>query len=171
MKKITLAQALKFKNRTVGELNRLQKIFTRENARRSDSKSKTDRADIFNKINIMSLLLTAIKTKIAAANTPIFGLIERMSQEKAAIVFLKSVPARETDEKVAIGYSKEVEVYQWDSYMNQESLENEVQRRENIIANMQDRLDAFNATTSIEFEEASDVVSKDAATGDPSPAE
>ena len=77
---MTLAQALKQKNRLAGELVRLQSIFQRENARRSDSVSEIDRMRIWESILETSRQLGELKGKIAKANIGIYSKIERMAE-------------------------------------------------------------------------------------------
>ena len=67
-----LNQALKTKSRMVGELNRLQQIFQRENARRNDSTSKVDRTALWDQIIKLSTEIGELKAKIVVANIKVY---------------------------------------------------------------------------------------------------
>lgn len=152
MTKLSIAQALKLKNRIIGEIARLQKVFVRENSRRSDSMSKVDVEKAFAELQNNLKGLIVIKAKIAQANQPIYHRIEEMAQTKAFATFLSGVTSREGEEKVSIGFSKEIDTFTWTSFMNEEALEKKVLELQNSIAQIQDELDNFNATNDIEVE-------------------
>jgi hypothetical protein len=127
---MNLAQALKQKNRLAGELVRQQQILQRENARRSDSVSKVNRQEVWEKALKLSEQLGELKGKITQANVNIYPALERMAELKARIVFLNGLPKREGDEIAFVGRDQEKLVLE--------------------INDLQDEVDAFNAATQIE---------------------
>lgn len=146
-----LSQALKAKNRIIGELNQLKAVFTRENSRRDDNTSKVDREAIFTKIGSLQSDLIALKAQIAAANVPIYAKIEYMSELKSWLSYLKTVPVREGTEDEAIGYgsSPVIKTRVWTAFLNQEAVDRLMKQVQDQINLLQDEIDAFNATTSI----------------------
>lgn len=148
-----LSKALKVKNRLVGELNRLNGILRRENARRSDSVSKVDRQETWGDALEVSERLGVIKAQIAEANVPIYSKLERMTELKSRIAFIESLDKREGEEVSFIGRDQEKMVYTWDSFINQEEADRLVAELQEEIEALQDEVDDFNAVTTIDFEE------------------
>lgn len=147
---MNLAQALKQKNRLAGEISRLQQILIRENARRSDSVSTVDREEVLDRILEVSEELGVLKAKIATANTGIYSALERMAEYKSLIAFYQGLPKREGEEVLFVGRDQEKLTYQWDSLVNQERCDEEVAELQERLNELQDEVDAYNATTSID---------------------
>ena len=147
---MNLSQALKQKNRLAGELVRQQQILQRENARRSDSVSTVDRDVVYQKILGISDDLGELKGKITQANVNIYPALERMSELKARIAFIQGLQKREGEEVVFVGRDQEQVKYQWDSYINQEKSDETVADLQEQINDLQDEVDAYNATTEVE---------------------
>lgn len=146
---MTLNQALKKKNRICGELNRLKLIFQRENARRSDNTSKVNQDEVFQNIERLTEELVALKAKIATANVGIYKDIEMMSEIKSKISFLNGLHKQTGEEISFVGRDNEKLVYTWSSYIDQEKCDQMVAKLQKDIDGIQDRVDAYNATTTI----------------------
>lgn len=146
---MNIAQALKEKNRLIGELNRAKEILRRENARRSDSKSKVDREEVWNKIQSLTDAVVGIKTKISIANTGIYDKIALLAEMKSRISDLESLPKREGEEITFIGRDQEKMVYQWDSCFNTERIDQLIEQTQKLCNRLQDDIDAYNATKQI----------------------
>ena len=146
---MNLSQALKQKNRLAGELVRQQQILQRENARRSDNVSKVEREDVWDKILELSEELGELKGKITQANVNIYPALERMAELKSRIAFVNSLPKREGEEVNFIGRDQEKQTYQWDSFINQEKCDELVAELQEEINDLQDEVDAYNATTEV----------------------
>lgn len=146
---MNLAQALKTKNRLAGELVRLNQILARENSRRSDSVSKVDRVQVWEKIQKLSDELGALKGRIATANIGIYTKLERMAELKSRISFIQGLNKREGEEISFVGRDQEKLVYQWESLINQEKADQLIVELQQQIDSLQDEVDAYNATTEI----------------------
>lgn len=146
---MTLSQALKQKNRIAGELVRQQQILQRENSRRSDNVSKVDAATVWQKIQDLSDQLGVLKGKITAANIGIYPALERMAELKARIAFVQSLDKREGEEVSFVGRDQEKLTYTWASTINQQAADALVVQYQVEINNLQDSVDAYNATTQI----------------------
>lgn len=146
---MNLSQALKQKNRLAGELVRQQQILQRENARRNDSVSTVDREAVYEKILSLSDELGELKGKITQANVNIYPALERMAELKARIAFLQGLQKREGEEVVFVGRDQEQVKYQWDSFINQETCDETVAELQEQINDLQDEVDAYNATTEV----------------------
>lgn len=144
-----LSQALKIKNRLAGEVARLNQILHRENSRRNDSQSKVDRESIWQQALKTSEELGALKGRIATANVGIYSKLERMGEIKARIAFINSLPKRTGEEIVPLHGDREPLKYTWDSYITQEKADEMVVELQKQIQELQDEVDAYNATTEI----------------------
>ena len=147
---MNLAQALKQKNRLAGEIARFQQILQRENSRRNDNVSKVNRQEILDTIIKLSKELGYLKAAIAKANVGIYSAIERMAEYKSLISFYQSLPKREGQEIAFVGRDQEKLVYTWDSLITQEKCDSAVLELQTVINDLQDQIDAYNATTQIE---------------------
>lgn len=146
---MNLSQALKEKTRLAGELVRQQQILQRENSRRSDSTSKVDRQSIWEKIQTISTSLGELKGKISTANVGIYPFLERMAEFKSRISYLNSLPSRDGEELAFIGRDQEKMSYMWNSFINQEAKDKLISELQMQINDLQDKVDAYNATTQI----------------------
>jgi len=144
-----LNQALKQKNRLAGDLVRQQQILQRENARRSDSVSKVDRAKVWENILAISDKLGELKAKIAVANVGIYSKLERMAELKSRIAYVTGLHKREGEEITFEGLQREKVSYTWSSEINQERADALVAQLEAQIAQLQDEVDEYNATHDI----------------------
>lgn len=146
---MNIAQALKAKNRLAGELNRKQQILSRENARRSDSVSKIDRESVWKEILVLSEQLGNLKGRITQANVAIYPMLERMSELKSRISFIEALNKKEGEEIDYYGRDNQKVTYKWDSFINQEFADLEISKLQKEIDYLQDKVDAYNATTQI----------------------
>lgn len=146
-KTIKLHTALKLKNRFAGEINRLQQVIQRENARRSDNASKIDVGVVDATLKETRLKLRNLKGAIAAANVPIYPLLAELEETKAAIAFYQGLPNREGTE-VVYTHTGNLE-YTWASYLNREKIDALVIELQERVNNLQDEIDTFNAGASV----------------------
>jgi hypothetical protein len=144
-----LTRALKEKNRLAGELTRLQKILQRENSRRNDSTSTVDRAEVWDSCIGLTDQLSEIKGKICVANIGIYPKLERMSELKSRIAFIKMLSTRNGEEIERYGRSDEKIVYQWDAFLKEALIDDLVSVYQTQINDLQDEVDDYNATTDI----------------------
>ena len=147
---MNLAQALKQKNRLAGELVRQQQILQRENARRSDSTSTVDCDIVYQKVIGISEELGEIKGRITQANVNIYPALERMAELKSRITFTQGLPKREGEEIVPLHGDREPLKYVWHSFITQEKCDELVAEIQEQINDLQDEVDAYNATTEVE---------------------
>jgi type II secretory pathway component PulF len=145
--RMTLAQALKRKNRLAGELVRTQQILQRENSRRSDNVSTTDRNSLWDQVLRISDELGKLKDQIARANVPIYAALERMAELKSRIAFVSNLPMREGEEIVEMGQGSVT--YTWNSFFTHATVDKLVGEIQMEIDSLQDQIDAHNATTII----------------------
>jgi uncharacterized small protein (DUF1192 family) len=147
---MTLATALKTKNRLAGELVHQQNILSRENARRNDSSSKVNRAEVWKNIITLSDELGSLKGRITVANIGIYPMLERMAELKSRIAYIQNLNKREDVEIMFVGRDQEKMEYRWNSFINQEDADKRITALQEEINRLQDEIDKYNAVTTIE---------------------
>ena len=149
--KITLAQALKEKNRLAGEIARAWSWIETENSKREDIKRVVDVEETYKKIKLYTDKLVELKTKIGVANADNLERIYRMEECKSALARLDRINTYETSvfQKLTESTYKEFKrtvVYTASQILEmREQLQKECNR-------LQDEMDAFNVATKIDFE-------------------
>ena len=158
MKSISLAQALKQKNRLAGEVARLRQIVERENSHKESNPSRADVRRTFEEIVIRSRELAALKGSIAAANAGvvsgsqgIYGKLNLQAELRGLIAFLKGLSTREGQEVERLGFMARGEdprvVYVAEIRRDEVDRHGVAYQRE--IEALQDEIDEFNAVTRI----------------------
>jgi len=151
--KVKLARALKEKNRLVGEVNRLKKLFERENSRTEDTKSTIDRQKVWDELTAATNKLIKTKGAIYIANSGIYEKIIRMGELKNLAQWIATVPNSEDSQQVPMRGENGI-VYKEvkrTAFLNQERTDNKVVETQNEIAALQDEIDEWNATVTVEI--------------------
>ena len=150
MAQITLAQALKEKNRLAGEIRRLWELFQHENSCQERHTRSIDVEKTLQTIEHYTAKLVELKTKIATANTGNLKNMYLLEETKSRISKLNETNANEDDDceftRDAYHYVKRTAVFN-------EARLLEMKRKLQIECNaLQDKLDAYNALHKIEFD-------------------
>jgi len=158
MKSISLAQALKQKNRLAGEVTRLREIVERENSRKESTPARADVRKAFDESVARSRELAALKGLIGAANAGvvagshgIYGKLSLQAELRGLIAFLKVLNAKEGEEVERVGFLSRDEasraVYIAD--IKRDEIDRNVVAYRLEIEQLQDEIDEFNAATRI----------------------
>ena len=141
---MTLAKALKKKNRLAQKISNLQQEIQRENSLRVDDPRKIKVDDLFMELNTKVTELIKLKIAIFIASAPMRENILRLSELKSKIVFLQGIS---TTEGKVNNYGEEITEYAvtYDKLFVRE----QVGLCEEKIDEIQDDLDKFNHTTEI----------------------
>ena len=148
---MNISKALKEKNRLIGQLNKIKEVLARENSRRDDSVSKIDRSQLSLEFKATQTKLVELKTAINKASVPIFASIIAMAELKSTIEFYKTLPTREGKEIQILGRQGETKEYTWNSYINQQTVDEMIKESELTINKLQDIIDDFNASTQVDY--------------------
>jgi hypothetical protein len=142
---MTLAKALKQKNRLAQKISKLQQEIQRENSVRADDPRKINVEDLFKELNNKVDELIKLKIAIFIASTPMRESILRLSELKSKVVFLQSIS---TTEGIVSGFREDPVEYTvvYDKIFVKE----QVELCEKKIDEIQDELDKFNHTTDID---------------------
>ena len=149
--KITLAQALKEKNRLAGEIARAWSWIESENSKREDIKRVVDVEETYKKIKLYTEKLVELKAKIGVANAGNLERIYRMDEYKSALAKLESINTDETSVFQRLTESTYKEFKRTVVFNASQILEMREQLQKECNR-LQDEMDAFNVATKIDFE-------------------
>ena len=94
-KMVTIARALKEKNRVAGRLAKARQRVGAENSNEKKIPRRVDVVSVRDEARVLAERLIAIKTAIAVANEPIVGKIIELDEVKSAISWLNGLNVRE----------------------------------------------------------------------------
>ena len=143
---MTLAKALKKKNRLAQKISKLQQEIQRENSVKIDDPRKLKVEDLFSELNDKVAQLIKLKIAIFVASIDMRENILRLSELKSKIIFLQGINTREGKvSEYGDAFVEYTVVYDKLFVREQISL------CEKKIDEIQDELDKFNHTTEIEI--------------------
>ena len=151
---ITLAKALKCKNRLVERIRKVDGDIQQCNSRPAGAEKPVDvralyglRRDLFNK-------LVELKCKIMFANGPIWQQIFTLSETKATITFLQGVTTTHGKNFATFGrYAPSAtEVFDYEADLKKTEVDQIIRELETKIDVLQDEIDQHNYATKIDFE-------------------
>lgn len=148
---MTLAQALKEKNRLAGELARNWSMIARENSKHEDSPRVIDVAETYRKVQLYKEKLTELKTKIGLANAGNLERIYKLEECENELNRLNDIRTDESSDFQAISDSSYKEFKRSVVFSAAQVYEMR-EKAQQECNDIQDELDAYNATTKIEFE-------------------
>ena len=150
MAQITLAHALKEKNRLAGEIRRLWGLFQHENSCLETHARSVDVEKTLQTIEHYTAKLVELKTKIGAANAGNLLNMYRLEEAKNRMAKLNETNGSEDDERE---YTRDTCHYvKRTAIFNEEKLL-QMKRKLQIECNaLQDKLDEYNALHKIEFD-------------------
>ena len=145
-KSVTIARALKEKNRIAGELAKVRKILSQKNSHERGDVLKLDLKKLYEQEERLVGLLVKTKAKIALANKDIVSKIIELSETKSRLAWISAI---NTFEGSSGTYSNKSEyIAELDELKQQEWIK-KLQRRANQL---QDQLDEHNGVRHIEIE-------------------
>ncbi|MBR4674151.1 MAG: hypothetical protein IKP00_06755 [Victivallales bacterium] len=149
--KIRLAQALKEKNRLASEVERLWGLIIRENSKREDLTSVIDVAKTYELVQFYTEKLIELKTKIGLANAGNLQRIYRMDECKSQLSKLDIVNTDDSTDLQRLTDTQYRELKRKVVFSESQilAMREELQQECNRL---QDEMDEFNATTTIEFD-------------------
>ena len=143
---MNIKQGLKAKNKLTAELKELTKLLHDNNSVEESTTRRFDVLELVTQIQETSRELVNLKAKIHRANAPMFEKIFALAELKGQIKDLRKMSTEEG--RVSSRYSSVVEVKT--VVLTSLDVRSMVKKLESEIETIQDELDLFNATTSIE---------------------
>lgn len=142
---MTIAQALKEKNKKAAKINKLWQKIYQHNSALIDAAKPYDLDKVWDEIQKETAALIELKTKIHAASAPVRKDIFTLSELKSHIT--KAEGVNTTSGKMADRYSGTVTEYA--AHFGIFWKDNQIEALECTIDSIQERLDKFNHTTEI----------------------
>ena len=151
MKKVvSIARALKEKNRVAGRLAKARKLVGKENSKEKKVPRGVDVKAAYAEAKMLRDRLVTIKTAIAVANQPIVGRIVELAEVKAEIAYLSALDVQEGVFEESSYAGKLVKEY--DVVLTRAEVLAEVDALQRRADELQDALDEFNAFVKVEIE-------------------
>jgi len=155
---MNIAQALKTKNRIIGEMNKHLSFVEKHNIsskkagseRSTQSKGAPPEAvrEAFSNYLELGKKLIGIKSSIQTASAPLAGKLVEMAETKSLLTKVQGIPVRESV-SVEGGFGKETYEVEYSSVITEKEQIALGEELQNKINALQDEIDAFNATTQI----------------------
>lgn len=145
--KISVAKALKLKNRLAGRLGKVQQDISAYNSVLKEQVGKVNVENLIKLHDQIQESLIGLKTQIILTNAPIQETLIRMGEAKAKLSFLDCIPVRDGQERH--GYQN-TEVT-WVATLTKQHLDVEKRKLEKEIDTAQDVVDSFNHVTLLEI--------------------
>lgn len=149
-KRVTVARALKEKNRVAGRLAKVRELIGRENSKDKNVPRGIDVSETYALAKTLRDRLVAIKSAIAEANSPIVSKIIELDEVKSEISFLNALDVKE-GKFVSTNYGTRVET-ELEVVIRQAEVLDDLAALQARADRLQDELDEFNATAKIEIE-------------------
>ena len=149
-KRVTIARALKEKNRVAGRLAKARELVGRENSKDKNVPRGIDVSETYTLAKTLRDRLVSIKRAIAEANSPIVSKIIELDEVKSEISYLNGLDVKE-GKFVSTSYGTRIET-ELEAVIRQPQVLDEVTALQARADRLQDELDEFNATTKIEIE-------------------
>jgi hypothetical protein len=147
---ITLAKALKLKNRLAGRVTKLTQDIQAYNSVQDGAESVDVRKRFADRSDLVARL-AELKYAIYRANFPVQQAIFELAERKAEVALLNELPTKHGTYKE--GYPTTGDVT-YVAQLRKAEVDDLVARREREIDALQDRLDGFNHETVIEVDRA-----------------
>ena len=149
-KMVTIARALKEKNRVAGRLAKAREIIQQENSKDKSLPRRVDVEATYAEAKMLEARLVAIKSAIAQANNPIVAKIIELDELKSEIAFLNGLNVKEGRFE-EVSYGNKI-VRDIEAVVGQARVLAEVAELQKRADALQDALDEFNASTKVEIE-------------------
>ncbi len=149
-KQVSIARALKEKNRVAGRLAKAREIIQQENSKDKSLPRRVDVEATYAEEKMLEARLVAIKSAIAQANNPIVAKIIELDELKSEIAFLNGLNVKEGRFE-EVSYGNKI-VRDIEAVVGQARVLAEVAELQKRADALQDALDEFNASTKVEIE-------------------
>ena len=147
---VSIARALKEKNRVAGRLAKAREIIQQENSKDKSLPRRVDVEATYAEAKMLEARLVAIKSAIAQANNPIVAKIIELDELKSEIAFLNGLNVKEGRFE-EVSYGNKI-VRDIETVVGQARVIAEVAELQKRADALQDALDEFNASTKVEIE-------------------
>lgn len=148
---MSIARALKEKNRVAARLGVIRNRISSENSMESNIKRTFDINKLIDDEKSLYTQLNAIKTAIAKANIEIADKLIEMSELRSKIDWLRTVPTREGTFQESVRYGESPITRTYTAILTGIDIIRETEAMQARIDAIQDEIDEFNATKHIDI--------------------
>lgn len=152
--KVTLAKALKLKNRLVNKLGQVRGEIQGHNSVIKGNDRLVDIEVALQRADKLQDAVVNVKSAISAANQPIQQVIYLIAELKGEICFWQSINTQEGQTVKAGGWGTDDTIVEREAVINHQQVVSMVENLELNIDNNQDVIDKHNHNTEIEIDEA-----------------
>ena len=152
MKKITLAQAIEAKHRITSEIKSLWEGIQQENSCREDKKRSIDIRKALMIIELYTVKLVELKTKIAQANAGNLTAIFNLEECKNKIAMLENINTDETFPYYLKLCGHNGKPLSLNVVFSQKDIDNMKNRLQIECTKLQEEIEDYNSRTDVEFD-------------------
>jgi hypothetical protein len=152
MKEVSLAKALKIKNRLSGELSRIKSIALRENSKNEKQFKEDVAIQAFEQVSELHDQLIEVKRAIYEANSGIAREMASLAEAKSLIDFVRVIPTKQGEYEESFNYRDETKPVNYSCYKTQEQVDSWVKSIQEYIDDIQDTIDEYNAKTKVQID-------------------
>ena len=145
-----LTKALKLKNQLAGEVTELKDRLGKQNSRAATVPFDYDAGEVLAALRAKAAQLVAVKSAIAAANVAQYPRIFRLAELKGLVALLKALDVRHGVFKEAGSYAQPAYEIEYVAQLKKSAVDALVAELDTEISALQDELDEFNHTHSVE---------------------
>jgi hypothetical protein len=147
-----LTKALKLKNQLAGEVAELKDRLAKQNSRAVTVPFDYDASEVLAALREKIDRLVAVKAAIAAANVAQYARIFRLAELKGLVATLKALDVRHGVFKEGGSFARADYEVEYVAQLKKAAVDTLVAELDAEISTLQDELDEFNHTASVELE-------------------
>jgi len=144
-----IAKALKMKNQLAGEVAQLKELLAKQNSRSTKQKFDYDNREVLTRLRAKLAELVKVKAAIAAANAEVYDKIFRLAELKGLVVTLTALDTKAGVFHEGRGFGEAAYETEYVAQLSKVDVDNLVAESNAEIQGLQDTLDEFNFTRSV----------------------
>jgi DNA repair ATPase RecN len=146
-----IAKALKLKNQLAGEVAHLKDLLAKQNSRSTKQNFDYDNREVLTRLRAKLAELVKVKAAVAAANAEIYDQIFRLAELKGLVTTLTSLDTRAGVFHEGRGFTESACEVEYVAQIGKVDVDKLVAELNAEIQSLQDALDEFNFTRSVNF--------------------
>lgn len=147
---MTIAKAMKHKNRVGARINQVQNDISRNNSILATNKRSYEVTLLLKDLEVLVEHQILVKSKIDHSSAPMRPALIRMAELRSRAAFLRGIST--IDGKQPASSWRNEEMHEYKATLLQPDVDAMVRETETKLDKLQDELDAFNATNKITVE-------------------
>jgi hypothetical protein len=144
-----IAKALKMKNQLAGEVAQLKELLARKNSRSTRQKFDYDNREVLTRWRAKLAELVKVKAAVAAANAEVYDKIFRLAELKGFVTTLTGLDTKAGVFHEGRGFGEAAYEVEYVAQLNKVDVDKLVAELKAEIQSLQDALDEFNFTRSV----------------------